>query len=212
LNAKRKETTMTKPETITTNYLVIETAMAACCVLEDTQLLIGSTLPDDHPYKEAEQQMAKYCEDYGSRGRRSAAWALAPLIESVWAIMPEEDRDGAICWDFEFVPEFMLYCLNFGDGEDVTPVVKRPEDLRSLYQSARARCKAFKSNKPASTRDRDQFIKDCREEAEEQWCYADLISDHPDEVQRAFEAKEKPAEFVKTLGEELDLLDFGPKK
>jgi hypothetical protein len=35
----------------TTNYLVIETAMAAYAVLEDTQLLVGETLPDDHPYK-----------------------------------------------------------------------------------------------------------------------------------------------------------------
>ena len=203
---------MTKPETITTNYLVIETAMAVCCVLDDTQLLFGNTLPDDHPYKEAEQQMAQYCEDYGARGRRSAAWALAPLIESVWAIMKEEDRDGMICWDFEFVPEFMLYCLNFNDGEDVKPVVEGAEKLRDLYYAARARCKAFKSSKPGSTRDRDQFIKDCREEAEEQWCYADLISDHPDAVQSAFEAKEKPAEFVKALGQELDLHDFGPLK
>ncbi|TYO65472.1 hypothetical protein FXV83_16180 [Bradyrhizobium hipponense] len=200
------------PEIIKTNYLIIETAMAAYAVLEDTRLIVGTTLPDDHPYKEAEQQMAQYCEDYGARGMRWAAWQMAPIIESVWAIMPEADRDGMICWDFEFVPEFMIYCLNFGDGEDVNPVVARPEDLRSLYQAARARCKAFVSKYPPSTRERDQFIKDCRDEAEEQWCYADLISDHPDEVQRAFEAKEKPAEFVKALGEELELLDFGPMK
>lgn len=68
------------------------------------------------------------------------------------------------------------------------------------------------SKYPPSTRDRDQFIKDCRDEAEKQWCYADLIGDHPEEVQRAFEAKEKPAEFVKALGEVLDLIDFGPLK
>jgi hypothetical protein len=196
------------PEAITTNYLIIETAMAAYAVLEDTRLIVGTTLPDDHPYKAAEQQMAQYCEDYGARGMRWAAWKMAPVIESVWSTMPAEDQDGMICWDFEFVPEFMLYCLNFDKGEDVAPVVERPEDLRSLYQSARARCKAFKSTKPPSTRERDQFIKDCREEAEEQWCYADLISDHADAVQIAFEKKEKPAEFVKALGEELELLDF----
>jgi hypothetical protein len=203
---------MKTPEIITTNYLIIETALAAYAVLEDTRLIIGTTLPDDHPYKAAEQQMTQYGEDFGAGGMRRAAWEMAPIIESVWAIMPENDRDGTICWDFEFVPEFMLYCLNFGEGEDVTPVVKRPEDLRSLYQSARARCKAFISKHPPSTRERDQFIKDCREQAEEQWCYADLISDHSDAVQTAFEAKEKPAEFVKALGEELELLDFGPMK
>jgi len=202
---------MSKPETIKTNYLVIETAMAAYAVLEDTRLLVGTTLPDDHPYKEAEKQMTQWCEDYGAAGMRRAAWEMAALIESVWSIMPEDDRDGAICWDFEFVPEFMLYCLDFGDGEDVQPVVKRPEDLRSLYQSARARCKAWTGG-PPSTRERDQFIVDCRDEAEKQWNYADLVSDHMDAVQSAFEAKEKPPEFIKSLGEDLELIDFGPWK
>lgn len=132
---------MTKPETIKTNYLVIETAMAAYAVLEDTRLLIGTTLPDDHPFKEAEQQMSQYCEDYGARGMRWAAWQMAPLIESVWNGMTEDEKDGAICWDFEFVPEFMLYCLNFTD-EDVEPVVEGVEKLRALYRTSRERCKA----------------------------------------------------------------------
>lgn len=202
---------MTKPETIKTNYLVIETAMAAYAVLEDTRLLIGETLPDDHPFKDAERQMSKYCDDYGAAGMRRAAWEMASLIESVWNGMTEDEKDGAICWDFEFVPEFMLYCLNFTD-EDVVPVIKGAEKLRNLYRTSRERCKAFKSSRPASTRERDQFIQDCRDEAEKQWCYADLISDHLEEVQRAFEAKEKPAEFVKALGEDLDLIDFGPLK
>ncbi|MCP1757791.1 hypothetical protein [Bradyrhizobium elkanii] len=200
---------MTKPEIIKTNYLVIETAMAAYAVLEDTRLLIGATLPDDHPFKDAERQMSKYCDDYGAGGMRRAAWEMASLIESVWNGMTEDERDGAICWDFEFVPEFMLYCLNFTD-EDVEPVIKGTEKLRALYRTSRERCKTFVSKCPPSTRERDNFIQDCRDEAEKQWKYADLISDYPDEVQRAFEAKEKPAEFVKALGEELELIDFGP--
>lgn len=200
---------MTKPEIIKTNYLVIETAMAAYAVLEDTRLLIGTTLPDDHPFKDAERQMSKYCDDYGAGGMRRAAWEMASLIESVWNGMTEDEKDGAICWDFEFVPEFMLYCLNFTD-EDVEPVIKGAEKLRALYRTSRERCKAFVSKCPPSTRERDSFIQGCRDEAEKQWKYADLISDHPDEVQRAFEAKEEPAEFVKALGEELELIDFGP--
>jgi hypothetical protein len=200
---------MKKPETITTNYLVIETAMAAYSVLEDSLLLIGETLPDDHPFKDAEQQMVKWCEYYGAAGRRSQAWRLAPLIESVWSIMSEDERDGVICWDFEFVPEFLLYCINFTEEEDLQPVIEGAEKLRDLYRTSRERCKAFKGG-PASSRQRDQFFQECREEADKQWKYADLISDHKDAVQTAFEANEKPAEFVKVLGEELDLIDFGP--
>lgn len=200
---------MAKPEVIKTNYLVIETAMAAYAVLEDTRLLIATTLPDDHPFKEAERKMSEYCDDYGARGMRWAAWQIAPLIESVWSGMTEDEKDGAICWDFEFVPEFMLYCLNF-DDEDVEPVIEGADKLRDLYRTSRARCKAFVSKCKPSTVERDTFIQDCRDEAEKQWFYADLISDHPEEVERAFEAKEKPAEFVKALGEELDLHDFRP--
>ncbi|WLB77011.1 hypothetical protein [Bradyrhizobium elkanii] len=200
---------MAKPETIKTNYLVIETAMAAYAVLEDTRLLIATTLPDDHPFKDAERQMSQYCEDYGARGMRWAAWEMAPLIESVWSGMTEDEKDGAICWDFEFVPEFMMYCLNFHE-EDVKPVIKGADKLRDLYRTSRARCKAFVSQYKPSTVERDNFIQDCRDEAEKQWFYADLISDHPDEVQRAFEAKEKPAEFVAALGRDLDLHDFRP--
>jgi hypothetical protein len=197
-----------KPEAITTNYLVIETAMAAYAVLEDTRLLVGATLPDDHPFKDAERQMSQYCEDYGARGMRWAAWQMAPLIESVWSGMTEDEKDGAICWDFEFVPEFMLYCLNF-DEEDVEPVVKDIDQLRKLYRTSRERCKAWTGG-PPSTRDRDQFFQDSRDEAEKQWKYGDLVSDHKDAVQSAFEAKEKPAEFIKALGADLELIDFGP--
>jgi hypothetical protein len=202
---------MKTPEIITTNYLIIETALAAYAVLEDTRLIIGTTLPDDHPFKDAERQMTKYGEDYGARGMRSAAWQMAPIIEDVWSGMTEDEKDGEVCWDFEFVPQFMLYCLNFTD-EDIKPVVEGSDKLRALYRTSRDRCKAFVSKCPPSTRERDSFIQDCRDEAEEQWCYADLISDHQEAVQRAFEAKEKPAEFVKALGEELELLDFGPTK
>ncbi|WFU52247.1 hypothetical protein QA639_21300 [Bradyrhizobium pachyrhizi] len=203
---------MSKPETITTNYLVIETALAIYTVLEDTMLKFGETLPDDHPYKAAEQQMVRWCENYGAGGRRLQSWRLAPLIESVWAIMNQDDRDGNICWDFEFVPQFLLYCLSFTEDEDVEPVIAGAEKLRDLYYTARSRCAAFKSSKPVGSRERDQFIHDCRDEAEEQWKYADLISDHPEAVQNAFEAKEDPAAFVKALGEDLDLIDFGPWK
>ena len=198
------------PEKITTNYLVIETAMAAYAVLEDTRLLIGETLPDDHPFKDAERQMSQYCDDYGAAGLRRAAWEMAELIESVWSGMTEDEKDGAICWDFEFVPQFMLYCLNFTD-EDVEPVIKGAEELRALYRTSRERCKAWKGG-PPSTRQRDQFIADCRDEAEKQWSYADLIDDHFEQVESAFEAREMPAAFIKALGEELDLISFGPWK
>jgi hypothetical protein len=54
------------PKIIKTDYLIIETAMAAYMVLEDSRLAFGESLPDDHPFKEAEQAIGNWCENYGA--------------------------------------------------------------------------------------------------------------------------------------------------
>jgi hypothetical protein len=57
-----------------------------------------------------------------------------------------------------------------------------------------------------------RFKEACGSEADRQWKYRDLINDHEDAVRSAFEDGEQPAAFIKSLGEELELIDFGPWK
>ena len=45
----------------------------------------------------------------------------------------------------------------------------------------------------------------CRREANKQWCYADLVSDHPERVEQAWGLGEQPADFIRWLGEKYDL-------
>ena len=204
---------MKKSPIIKTNSLIIETAMVVYQVLEDTRLHANVTLPDNHPLKQRELTMPEWCDNFGSATIRDQSWQIAPKIEECWRGMTEDERDGAITWDWEFVPEFLLYCVDFDpNDEDLSFVSDDTEELIKKWREGRATCVAFKSELPPSTHERDVFFQECREEAEKQWKYADLISDHPDLVQRAFEAKEKPAEFVKALGEDLELIDFGPWK
>jgi len=56
------------------------------------------------------------------------------------------------------------------------------------------------------------WLNECREEAQKQWCYPDLIDDHPEKFEAAFKDGESPKNFVRELGLDLDLIDFGPWK
>ena len=198
---------------ITTTYSVIETAMCIYMVLEDSRLAFGETRSDEHPFKAAELAIPDWCGNFGAFTMRDQAWQLAPRIEEVWRTMSEEERDGGICWDFEFIPEFVLYCLKFDENEEnIEFLADTVDGLRDLYRKGRATAAAFPAG-PGSTRQRDQFIKDCKEEAERQWAYPDLVTDDcvtrtnyaGSRMQQAFEMGEKPADFVKWLGEKYDL-------
>ncbi len=42
------------------------------------------------------------------------------------------------------------------------------------------------------------------------WAYAELVDDDPDAAKRAWEAGEQPYEYIKHLGLDLDLGEYGP--
>jgi hypothetical protein len=54
------------------------------------------------------------------------------------------------------------------------------------------------------------WLAECREEAQKQWCYPELVDDHPAIFEDAFNKGESPTNFVKELGIDFDLISFGP--
>ena len=50
-----------------------------------------------------------------------------------------------------------------------------------------------------------EFRRRCRIEANKQWCYAELVNDHPERAEQAWQLKETPADFIRWLGEKYDL-------
>ncbi len=51
----------------------------------------------------------------------------------------------------------------------------------------------------------DDYIALCRTEADRQWGYADLVSDHPEQITAAMEAGQTPTEITYELGKKYDL-------
>ena len=51
-----------------------------------------------------------------------------------------------------------------------------------------------------------EYKRRCRIEANKQWCYAELVTDHADRVRQSWQLKETPAACIKWLGEKYDLI------
>lgn len=55
----------------------------------------------------------------------------------------------------------------------------------------------------------EEWQKKAEEASDHFWSYPELIYDDPDSAKRAWEAGEDPAAYVKQLGIDLDLHEFG---
>lgn len=96
----------------TYDYRLGETAIAIAIAFEDYCLINRETMPQDHPCRPCEVTVAKWVENVGAGERRATAWCLAALAEKVWMVLSEDDRD-AITWDWDFIPTFVLYGVNY---------------------------------------------------------------------------------------------------
>ena len=136
---------------ITTNYLIIETALAAYAVLEDHMLLAREELPDGHPFKEVDDAITKWCENSGAAEMRRAAWSMAEDIEAIWRKMSPGERDGEICWDFEFVPQLMTYCFKW-DTQGYPHLINPNHDATvAAFRMARETVAAFDAAKAVTS-------------------------------------------------------------
>ena len=93
-------------------YKLGETAMAIVLAFDEYTLLARENLPVDHPNRANEITVSKWVVDAGAAERRATAWCLAQLAESVWMTLSEDDR-GTITWDWDFIPTFVLYGVNY---------------------------------------------------------------------------------------------------
>jgi hypothetical protein len=53
--------------------------------------------------------------------------------------------------------------------------------------------------------DKDKWLKEARRYSTHIWCYADLVDDHPERTDAAFEAGQDVYDYVEQLGERYDL-------
>jgi hypothetical protein len=137
-----------KPESISTNYLVIETALTVYSILEDHLLEDRATLPDGHVDKERENEIIAWCAQEGAAGRRRASWDIAPFIEKVWREASQKDREGFITWDWEFIPELLMWCFTY-ESDVPQPISNDPTAMMQAYYACVAFRESQKSGRPS---------------------------------------------------------------
>ncbi|ARQ95421.1 hypothetical protein [Bradyrhizobium phage BDU-MI-1] len=143
--------------------------------------------------------------DCGSAEMRSQSKVLGLWCLEIYDILTKDDPDFFDWWsyDWEVIPAMLTHAV-CKDGKASMyrgDYIYMGGELIDAHSAAQLVAQEFCWRK---------FEEACRSEAKKQWHYEDLVSDHEDSVRNAFEVGEEPAAFIKQLGEELELIDFGP--
>jgi hypothetical protein len=132
-------------------------------------------------------------EGVGSAELRYQSVTLGQWCLKIYDICKARDEDifDGMAYDWEVIPEIMMHAVD-GDGAAI------------IYAEGLADPKVV-ADKVFRWAKLHDFTISCRMEARKQWAYEELISDHPERVEQSFDMGEKPADFVKWLGEKYDL-------
>lgn len=155
----------------------------------------------------------------GSPGMRMVSIQAGDICDRAFKLMESMGYEFTDAYDFEFVPticamlDWAALCDdNQWDRGRYDPDIHAM--VVTMIAADRAGCcdpmrRSFqKKDKAALTP--EQFVAECRIEADRQWCYGDLVPDHPERVEEAMKAGEDPAEFIEWLGEKYDLTPRAP--
>jgi hypothetical protein len=163
---------------------------AALCVWE----WINDVTLDDTPQNRKE--WVELREGVGSVELRHQSIVLGKWCLKIYDILIECDEEffHSMAYDWEVIPMMLGYANDPGG----MPVIYK-EHLPNPHAIAQlvAHDVIFK-----------RFVWDCEQEADKQWKYRDLVSDHDDKVEIAFRDGDEPAAFIKALGEDYDLIKF----
>lgn len=164
---------------------------AALCVWEqicDWTLLAQATRPE----------WVALRENVGSAEMRHQSIEIGKWCLEIYDILTKHDAEffEAMAYDFEVIPMMLDYAEN-SDGE---PVIYGPQlpDPHRVAQLVAHRTLL------------EQYLSDCRHEAQQQWKFGDLVRENPEDFIRGFQSGDDPKTLVKAIGEDLDLIDFGP--
>lgn len=164
------------------------------------------------PTGEVGQIIDGWWDGLGSPGMRMCAMQAGDICDRAFKHMEAMGYEFAGAYDFEFVPDLCAMLdwnalcgdNQFNDGiydPDIDALVvamiaaeksRQPDHKRRLFQS--------------TTPTPEEYIAACRREAERQWGYGDLVSDHPERITAAMEAGQSPTEITYELGVKYDLI------
>ena len=159
---------------------------AALCVWE---CLNDWTLLDD---KSSRPDWIELREDLGSCELRNQSVVLGRWCLAVHALCTADDRDffDGIAFDWEVIPEILSHARNADGPVIYAEGLPAPETIAPLVTTWRRK---------------NEWLRKARDEAARIWAYADIITDHEDAAESAFELGEDPKAFAKAIGEKYDL-------
>lgn len=146
---------------------------------------------------------ASHFEGLGSAGMRSCAIQAGRIAEAVYLQMQSDGYELAVSFDFDMVPAVLdqLDWKALTDDNQFNGAPYRP-DIEALFD---ALCEANPDDFYRADPKAD-WMATAKAECIRQWQYKDLLDDHAERTEAAYQSGEKPAEFVKALGEKYDLI------
>lgn len=154
--------------------------------------------------------LKEYFEGLGSSAMRHCAMQAGDIALLVHSHMGVRGYEFADAYDWEFVPGVLvrLDWAKLTDDNQYSGDPYKPDIHAIFCAMVSADLAANTDPQRRSFQKKDDtaiWITKARAEAEKQWGYGDLISDHPEKVTAAMERDEDPAEFIKWLGEKYNL-------
>jgi hypothetical protein len=149
----------------------------------------------------------KMREDCGSAEMRSQSIVLGLWCLEMYDFLTKDDPDFFDWWsyDWEVIPEMLKHAVckdgnvSMYRGDYIYSGGGLVDPISVAGLVAREFCWR-------------KYEEDCVREAKEQWKFGDLVHENPEDFIRGFESGDDPKALVKQIGEDLDLIDFGPWK
>ena len=155
--------------------------------------------------------LKEFFEGLGSSAMRHCSMQAGDIALQVHDHMTAQGYEFADAYDWEFVPSVLLKLdwEKLTDDNQYGGEPYRP-DIHAIFLAMYAADKSreidpIRRSFQKTGLQLSEHISMCRLEAEKQWGYDDLVSDHPEKVRQAWLDKTDPAEFIKWLGEKYDL-------
>lgn len=174
---------------------------------EEVAKLEEAATKDPNSHAALRAAWIKLREDTGSGEMRAQCKVLGQWCLEIYDILTKDDEEFFSWWsyDWEVIPAMLTHAVDKKGAVSMYrgDYIYIGKGLIDPHSAAQLVALEFCWRK---------FEDECESEAEKQWKYRQLVRDHKDAARNAFEVGEEPAAFIKSLGEELELIDFGPWK
>lgn len=160
--------------------------------------------------KGGHEKLNEIWDGFGAGSMRMCAVQAGDICDRTFKHMESLGYEFVGAYDWEFVPDlcsrldWTALCDDnqYGQGK-YDPNVD--ELLNVMITAEMATVEPGKRMFHKEEMTADDYIKACRAEAERQWGYGDLVSDHPEHITAAMEAGQTPTEITYELGKKYDL-------